>query len=136
MTQASSGLPMTRTFLISAVAWFTISVLFGLWEVRWSLVRLPAWFSAYALLIAVMGPLGWHLSTLVRPEQKWWQRVLMRAVGWGIPVSLLILGRDLMSGEIQTAAQVGLFVLTWTLGSAAYGVVYDRLDRSRFKRWV
>lgn len=64
--------------LLPVALYTALAFLFGLWQVGWSLERLPLWFYAYALLVGVFSALTFRLPQLDHAQRPFWQRVGLR----------------------------------------------------------
>ena len=52
-----------------------------------------------------------------------------------IPVIALEFGRKILNGEATQPPLVLSFLIGWTVGALIFGIIKNRIERSRFKEW-
>ena len=103
-----------------------LALLFGLSQVGWHLPKLPGWYFSAALAVGAAGVLGTWLTGQDRPSRPVWQRVLLRGLGWVLPVAGLIAAGEVLDGTWQNPAA---FALVWGVMGLGFGWVSLALER-------
>lgn len=118
---------MSSPALVVALALLAVHLGFGLWAVNWSFSALPGWYVGLSVLTGLLAALGAGLTLRATPEKPFWSRALLIGLGWGLPVTSLLVSRDLLRGEFAWFS----IPLVLVLSVVFYGTVMASLQARR-----